>query len=180
VRWLEEAVGYKIRHVPVSFPDVLKTEAVIDFEYEKFFTLSPQRRIEITQSRLDYLRRPETDMEAATPTHMMESFARGGGRWQGLPPKVRLAQLDHLIALCEELYPRLRWFLYDGRQIYAAPITIYGPVRAAFYIGQSFLVLQNRDHIRTLIGHFDQLLRAALVEPRQMPDYLRGLRPFCR
>src|SRR5579875_2959328 len=28
--WLEEAAGYKIRHVPVNFPDVLKTPAVID------------------------------------------------------------------------------------------------------------------------------------------------------
>jgi transcriptional regulator with XRE-family HTH domain len=180
VRWLEEAAGYKIRHVPVSFPDVLKTAAVIEFEYEHFFALSPQRRMEITQSRLDYLRRPETDMEAATPAHMIESFARGGGRWQGLPAKVRLAQVDHLIALCEELYPRLRWFLYDGREIYSAPVTIYGPIRAAIYIGQSFLVMQNRDHIRTLIGHFDQLLRAARVEPRAMPDYLRTLRPLCR
>lgn len=180
VRWLEEAAGYKIRHVPVSFPDVLKTEAVIDFEYERFFTLSPQRRREITQSRLDYLRRPETDMEAATPLHIIESFARGGGRWQGLPARVRLEQIDHLITLCDELYPRLRWFLYDGRELYSSPITIYGPVRAAIYIGQSFLVMQSRDHIRTLIGHFDQLLRAARVEPRAMPDYLRRLRPLCR
>jgi transcriptional regulator with XRE-family HTH domain len=180
IRWLEDAAGYKIRHVPVSFPDVLKTEAVIEFEYEHFVSLSPQRRMEITQSRLDYLRRPETDMEAATPAHMMESFARGGGRWQGLPAKVRLAQLDHLIALCDELYPRFRWFLYDGRELYSAPMTIYGPVRAAIYIGQSFLVMQNRDHIRTLIGHFDQLLRAAKVDPRGMPDHLRKLRPLCR
>lgn len=180
VRWLEEAAGYKIRHVPVSFPDVLKTEAVIAFEYENFTTLSPQRRMEITQSRLDYLRRPETDMEAATPAHMMESFARGGGRWQGLPAPVRRAQLDHLIDLCDELYPRFRWFLYDGREMYSAPITIFGPARAAIYIGQSFLVMQSRDHIRSLIGHFDQLLRAAKVEPRQMPDHLRGLRQLCR
>lgn len=180
VNWLEQAAGYKIRHVPVSFPDVLKTEAVIAFEYENFTTLSPQRRIEITQSRLEYLRRPETDMEAATPAHMMESFARGGGRWQGLPAPVRRAQLDHLIDLCDELYPRFRWFLYDGRELYSAPITIFGPARAAIYIGQSFLVMQSRDHIRSLIGHFDQLLRAAKVEPRQMPDHLRGLRQLCR
>lgn len=180
VRWLEDAAGYKIRHVPVSFPDVLKTSAVIEFEYEHFMALSPQRRVEITQSRLDYLRRPETDMEAATPTHMMESFARGTGRWQGMPAKLRLAQLDHLIELCDELYPRFRWFLYDGRELYSAPVTIFGPVRAAIYIGQSFLVMQNRDHIRSLISHFDQLLRAAKVDPRAMPDHLRKLRPLCR
>jgi transcriptional regulator with XRE-family HTH domain len=175
MRWLEEAAGYKIRHVPSSFPDVLKTEEVIAFEYEHFIALSPQRRMEITRSRLDYLRRPETDMEAATAMHVVASFARGQGRWQGLPAAVRRAQLEHLITLCEELYPRFRWFLYDGRELYSAPITIYGPIRAAIYIGQAFLVLQSRDHIRALIGHFDQLVRAAKIGPTEMPVYLRGL-----
>lgn len=179
VGWLDEAAGYKIRHVPVNFPDVLKTEAVIDYEYAQFLALSPQRRMEITQSRLDYLRRPETDMEAATPIQVMESFARGEGRWRGLPAEARRAQLDHLIALCEELYPRFRWFLFDGRALYSAPVTVFGPLRAAIYIGQSFFVLQQREHIRALIGHFDQLLRAAAIGPREMPAHLRGLRPFC-
>jgi transcriptional regulator with XRE-family HTH domain len=179
VRWHEEAAGYKIRHVPSSFPDVLKTEEVIAFEYEHFIALSPQRRIEITRSRLDYLRRPETDMEAATAMHVIASFARGQGRWQGLEVAVRRAQLEHLIALCEELYPRFRWFLYDGRELYSAPITIYGPIRAAIYIGQTFLVMQSRDHIRALIGHFDQLVRAAKVGPTDMPEYLRGLLELC-
>jgi transcriptional regulator with XRE-family HTH domain len=179
MRWLEEAAGYKIRHVPSSFPDVLKTEDVIAFEYEHFIALSPQKRIEITRSRLDYLRRPETDMEAATAMHVVASFARGQGRWHGLPLSVRRAQLEHLIALCEELYPRFRWFLYDGRELYSAPITIYGPIRGAIYIGQAFLVLQSRDHIRALIGHFDQLVRAAKVGPTDMPSYLRGLLEDC-
>ncbi len=179
VRWHEEAAGYKIRHVPSSFPDVLKTEEVIAFEYEHFIALSPQKRIEITRSRLDYLRRPETDMEAATAMHVIASFARGQGRWQGLAVEVRRAQLEHLIALCEELYPRFRWFLYDGRELYSAPITIYGPIRAAIYIGQTFLVMQSRDHIRALIGHFDQLVRAAKVGPTDMPGYLRGLLEVC-
>jgi transcriptional regulator with XRE-family HTH domain len=179
VRWHEEAAGYKIRHVASSFPDVLKTEEVIAFEYEHFIALSPQKRIEITRSRLDYLRRPETDMEAATAMHVIASFARGQGRWQGLEVAVRRAQLEHLVALCEELYPRFRWFLYDGRELYSAPITIYGPIRAAIYIGQSFLVMQSRDHIRALIGHFDQLVRAAKVGPTDMPGYLRGLLAVC-
>jgi transcriptional regulator with XRE-family HTH domain len=179
VRWHEEAAGYKIRHVPTSFPDVLKTEEVIAFEYEHFIALSPQKRIEITRSRLDYLRRPETDMEAATAMHVMASFARGEGGWQGLGVEARRAQLAHLIALVDELYPRFRWFLYDGRELYSAPITIYGPIRAAIYIGQTFLVMQSRDHIRALIGHFDQLVRAAKVGPVDMPNYLRGLLDEC-
>jgi transcriptional regulator with XRE-family HTH domain len=175
LRWHEEAAGYKIRHVPVSFPDVLKTEDVIAFEYEHFIALSAQKRIEITRSRLDYLRRPETDMEAATAIDVVESFARGQGPWRGLGEAVRRGQIEHLIGLCEELYPRFRWFLYDGREIYSSPLTIYGPVRAALYIGQTFIVMQSKDHIRALIGHFDQLVRAAKIGPREMPEYLRGL-----
>jgi len=175
LRWHEEAAGYKIRHVPASFPDVLKTEDVIAFEYEHFIALSPQKRIEITRSRLDYLRRPETDMEAATAIDVIDSFARGQGPWRGLPAAIRRAQIEHLIVLCEELYPRFRWFLYDGREIYSSPLTIYGPIRAALYIGQTFIVMQSKDHIRALIGHFDQLVRAAKIGPREMPDYLRGL-----
>jgi len=175
LRWHEEAAGYKIRHVPVSFPDVLKTEDVIAFEYQHFIALSPQKRIEITRSRLDYLRRPETDMEAATAIDVIESFARGQGPWRGLPAPARRAQIEHLIALCEELYPRFRWFLYDGREVYSSPLTIYGPIRAALYIGQTFIVMQSKDHIRALIGHFDQLVRAAKIGPREMPAYLHGL-----
>jgi transcriptional regulator with XRE-family HTH domain len=175
LRWHEEAAGYKIRHVPVSFPDVLKTEAVIAFEYEYFIALSPQKRIEITRSRLDYLRRPETDMEAATAIHVVESFIRGQGPWRGISAPIRRAQIEQLIDICEELYPRFRWFLYDGRELYSSPVTIYGPLRAALYIGQSFIVIESRDHIRGLIGHFDQLIRAAKIGPRDMPDYLRGL-----
>ncbi len=180
MQWHEEAAGYKIRHVPTSFPDVLKTDAVIDFEYGNFIAPSPPRRMEITRLRLDYLRRPETDMEAATAMHVIESFSRGDGRWHGLGAPARREQIEHLIALCEELYPRFRWFLYDGLELYSAPITIFGPIRAAIYIGQTYLVLQSRDHIRSLIGHFDQLVRAAKLGPRDMPLYLRGLLLNCR
>jgi hypothetical protein len=39
--------------------------------------------------------------------------------------------------------------------------------------------MQSRDHIRALIGHFDQLVRAAKVGPTDMPGYLRGLLELC-
>ena len=34
--WYAEAVGYKIRHVPATLPDLMKTEAVLDYEYRRF------------------------------------------------------------------------------------------------------------------------------------------------
>ena len=32
--WHQEAAGYKIRHVPATLPDMLKTRAVVEWEYE--------------------------------------------------------------------------------------------------------------------------------------------------
>ena len=32
--WHQEAEGYKIRHVPATLPDMLKTDAVLEWEYE--------------------------------------------------------------------------------------------------------------------------------------------------
>ena len=31
--WYAEAVGYKIRHVPATLPDMMKSEEVLDYEY---------------------------------------------------------------------------------------------------------------------------------------------------
>nr|MDJ0983026.1 helix-turn-helix transcriptional regulator [Kiloniellales bacterium] len=35
-RWHAEAVGYKIRYVPTTLPDLLKTKEVIDYEYQEY------------------------------------------------------------------------------------------------------------------------------------------------
>ena len=35
-----------------------------------------------------------------------------------------------MIDLVEELYPSLRWFLFDGLMRYSVPLTIFGPRRA--------------------------------------------------
>jgi transcriptional regulator with XRE-family HTH domain len=175
MRWHAEAAGYKIRHVPSTFPDLLKTEEVIRFQYAAFATRDPQRGIETAQARLAYLRRPETDMEACNALHVLEGFARAEGIWQGLDARLRRAQIEHLIALCEELYPTFRWFLYDGRRVYSAPVTIFGPLRAAVYMGQMYFVFTSTDNIRTLTRHFDDLIRAAIVQPTEVPAFLRDL-----
>ena len=175
MRWHMEAVGYKIRHVPSTFPDLLKTESVIRFEYERFSALGPERGLESAHSKLDYLRRPETDMEACNAIQEVAGFVRAEGPWRGLPVAERRAQLNHMITLCGELYPTFRWFLYDGRQVYSAPVTIFGPLRAAIYIGQAYLVFSSTEHIRALTGHFDALVRAASVQPTEIAPYLQGL-----
>src|SRR3546814_4293555 len=77
-----------------------------------------------------------------------------------------------MIALVEELYPTYRWFLYDGLAHYSAPVTIFGPTRAAVYIGNMYFVFNSTEHIRALTQHFDNLIRGAIVQPPEVTQLL--------
>jgi transcriptional regulator with XRE-family HTH domain len=173
--WLREAAGYRIRHIPTTFPDLLKTDAVIEDEYGHYVALGPRRRIEITQSRLEYLRQPETEIECCTALQTLEALARGEDIWRTIKLAHRRAQLEQIIALCDELYPRFRLFLYDRKQLYSVPLTVFGPLRAAIYLGQTYFVFHSTDHIRALTRHFDQIVRGATVQPTDIPRYLNKL-----
>ena len=173
--WLSEAAGYKIRYVPTTLPDLLKTEEVIRYEFQDYDSRVPKARIEQAEERLAYSRRPETDMEVCSSLQGMEGFARGHGAWSGLPVAARAAQLESMIGILDELYPTLRWFLFDGRQRYSAPLTVFGPKRVALYVGNMYLVLNSTEHIQALTRHFDGLIRAAVIQPPEVIDFLRGL-----
>ena len=174
-RWHLEAAGYKIRYVPTSLPDLLKSEEVIRYEYVQHTTLEPQGRIEYAESRLAYSRRPEIDIEVCSSYQSLGQFARGEGAWQDLDLEARMAQLETMIALLDELYPRFRWFLFDIRQCYSVPLTIFGPQRVAIYIGDMYLVSTSQEHIRVFTGHFDNLIRAAVTQPPEVIGYLKQL-----
>jgi len=175
-RWFAEAAGYKIRHVPTTLPDVLKDDTVIRYEYRNFQGATPRQARAKSQAGLAYLRLPETDMEICCSVQSIESFARGEGRWRDLPAEARRAQIDTMIALVDELYPSLRLFLFDGLARYSAPITIFGPRRAAIYVGQMYFVFNTTEHIRVLTRHFDGLIRAAIVQPPEVAAFLRDMR----
>lgn len=176
LRWLREAAGYRIRHVPTTFPDLLKIDPVIEHEYGHFETRGPRRQIGITQSRLEYLRQPETEIECCTSLQTFEALARGEDIWRTLPPRVRRAQLEHVVSLCDDLYPRFRLFLYDRRRLFSVPFTVFGPMRAAIYLGQTYFVFQSTDHIRALTRHFDQIVRGATIQPTEIARYLTQLK----
>lgn len=174
-RWRAEAVGYKIRYVPSTLPDLLKGEEVIRFEYRQQGSAVPAFRMEQAEARLAYSRRPETDLEACASIQSVEAFARGEGIWSTLPLADRKLQLSWMIALLDELYPTFRWFLFDGLKHYSAPITIFGPTRAAAYIGNMYFVFNSTEHIRALTQHFDDLIRGAVVQPPDVSKLLTGL-----
>ena len=55
-------------------------------------------------------------------------------------------------------------------------MTVFGPLRAAVYIGDMYLVLNSTEHIRELTSRFDNLIRAAVVQPPEVVVRLEALR----
>ena len=175
IQWHEEATGFKIRYVPSTIPDLLKTDAVIEYEYAHRKGLSIRGQREATALRLRYSRKSETDMEACSSIQSVKSFVYGEGIWSGLSLAARREQLDHMCKLTDELYPTFRWFLYDGLESFAVPYTVFGPLRAAIYLGRMYFVFTSTEHIRELANHFDTLIRQAQVQPNEVPGFLQDL-----
>jgi len=162
--WFREAEGYKVRHVPGTLPDLLKTEEVVRFEHEAEAIKTSEQAVGHARDELAYSRRPETDFEICFSLQALDEFAAGGGVWGALAEPARARQLRHMARLLDELYPRLRLYLFDLRERYAAPYTIFGPLRAVLYVGQSYFVFTSSEHVRALTRHFDDLVRAAVVQ----------------
>lgn len=175
LEWHREVMGHKIRHVPATLPDMLKTEAVLTWEYESFLGKTPDQAIGATMDRLQWLREGSSDYEIAVPLHEVEAFARGEGYYAGLPSDVRQAQLEVLARSCRDLYPSLRLFLFDARRLFSAPITVFGPLLAVIYVGQFYLAFRSQDRVRSMIQHFDGLVRECTVEAKDVATWVQRL-----
>ena len=173
--WHREAQGYKIRHVPAGLPDMLKTEEMLVWEYSPHLGRSTKQAITASQERLAWMRDAQSDYEIAVPIHEIDNFMHSTGYYAGLPEDVRAAQRAQLIALCDQLYPRLRLYLYDARQLYSAPLTIFGPLLAVVYVGGHYLTFRERGRIETLTSHFDELVRQAVFTARDAAEHLRQI-----
>ncbi len=174
--WHREAAGYKIRHVPAALPDMLKTRAVLEWEYSPHLGKTADQAIGASEDRLAWMRAARSDYEIAMPRCEIESFAAGTGYYHGLPAELRREQLDRLIALGTQLYPRLRLYLYDAKRLYSAPLTIFGPLLCVFYAGSHYMAFRDRDRIETFTAHFDRLVRESDLTARDLPGFLSELR----
>lgn len=174
--WHREAAGYKIRHVPASLPDMLKTRAVVEWEYRDALGGTAEAAIEGFEAQLDHLRGARSDYEIALPLHELAAFAAGTGYWAGLPLADRTAQLDRLIRLADELYPGLRLYLFDAHQVFSAPVTVFGPHLAVIYLGRSYVSFRDPARVAAISAHFDWLVRAAPLGARDVGGHLRALR----
>ncbi len=164
--WHREAAGYKIRHVPASLPDILKTDAVFEFEYAAFRDKTPDQAISSMREKANWLRRPGSDYEICCSRELVESLARGEGYWRGLPREACEEQILHMAKACRDLYPSLRLYLYDTKVVFSSPLTIFGPLLAVIYIGGHYMVFRESHQIRALTDHFDQLVRDSDTDAR--------------
>lgn len=174
--WHQEAAGYKVRHVPATLPDMLKTRAMLEWEYTPQLGRSAEQAIGASQDRLAWMRGARSDYEIALPLHELAAFAQGCGYYDGLPLATRRNQLDQLITLADQLYPSLRLYLFDARRVFSAPVTVFGPLLAVVYLGRHYIAFRDHARVAAVTQHFDGLVREADVSARDAPEHLRALR----
>ncbi len=173
--WQREAAGYKIRHVPATLPDILKTPAVLEFEYAAFLDRTPEQAGQALQDQTEWMRQPGSDYEICVSKELVESLARGEGYWRGLPEEARREQIYHLTNSCRKLYPSLRLYLYDAKVVFSAPVTIFGPLLAVVYIGRYYMAFREARQVRALTDHFDQLVRDSETDARSAADVIEAM-----
>ncbi|NNE82033.1 MAG: helix-turn-helix transcriptional regulator [Silicimonas sp.] len=172
--WLREAEGYKIRHVPATLPDILKTEALLRWEYEPHLGRSADQAIASSHDRLEQVRQSMSDFEIAMPVFTLESFANSAGYYSGLPKDIRREQAAYMLDLHDQVYPSIRVFLYDARRLWSSALTIFGPLVGVLYLGQQHLAFRDRERVRNLTQHFDGLVREAYASDREWPAQLKA------
>ncbi len=155
---------------------MLKLADFLRWEYEPSLGRTTEQAIGASQDRLAWMRGARSDYEIAVPLHELAAMAGGEGYYAGLPAALRIAQLDHLAALHDQLYPTLRLILFDARRLYSAPITVFGPLLAVVYLGRNYLAFRDTERVQAISRHFDGLVREAVVSADALPGHLAALR----
>ena len=176
VAWHREAAGYKIRHVPATLPDFLKTPELLRWEYQTQIGKTPDQAIGAMQDHLSWMCQQHSDYEIAMPLYELQTFASGTGYYSGLPADIRAAQIEKFIDMHDALYPSLRIFQFDAHQVFSAPMTVFGPLMSALYLGRHYIIFRDSTRVQAMTNHFDWLVRAATIDARDFGDHLRSLR----
>jgi transcriptional regulator with XRE-family HTH domain len=175
LEWHHEAAGYKVRHVPATLPDILKTNQMSDWEYRSVRERRLPEAYSAMQDQLEWLSSGVSDYEIALPIHEIEACATGTAYYKDVDEGIRHEQLAFIADQCDQMFPRLRIFLFDAHRVFSAPVTIFGPNLAVVYVGQCYLAFRETERVKSLSGHFDWLVREAVVDARNVPTYIRSL-----
>ena len=173
-RWHGEARGQKVRYVPSTIPDHLKTEALIAYENGRRVAAGPTTG-EVVRERIAHASSGLSEIEVCSSRQSLETMARGEGIWRQLPLRERRRQLEQIAERISDFYPNYRWFLFDGRTTHASPYTVFGSRRAAIYMGSMHLVFTASEVIRELTLHFEDLVRSAIIQPTDVAATARHL-----
>lgn len=172
-RWMIEFQDAKIRNVPVSLPELMKTDRVMQLEYAKNPDRSVAQAKDDSAAQLANMRLPGRDVEFAMPWQSVAQLTQRAGVWAQLSSKEVQRQLSHMADLCQELYPATRLHLFDLTHHYSAAISVYGQRRAVVYIGSGYLVFHTTEHIAFLTRQFDALVKGAVIRSDEVHDWLR-------
>ena len=175
LEWHHEAAGYKVRHVPATLPDILKTKRSLDWEYASVRERRLPEALSAIQDQLQWLSSGVSDYEIAVPVHEIESCAAGTAYYKNVEKDVRYEQLGFIADQCDQMFPRLRIFLFDAHNVFSSQVTIFGPNLAVIYVGQCYLAFREVERIKSLSSHFDWLVREAVVDARNVSTHIRSL-----
>lgn len=170
-RWRAEAEGHKMRYVPSGLPDMLSL-AGLHANNDDGALVAPTSGGE---NVLDGMNLHDMDLEISMPFQRLEDLTYQSGLWRHLKPKLCQQQLLHMAAICKETYPALRLHLYDGTQTFSAPFTVFGKMRVAIYVGETYLVITGKEQIKTFVQRFDHLVRQSIVSPHEVDQYITEL-----
>lgn len=56
------------------------------------------------------------------------------------------------------------------------PYTVFGPYRAAIFVGEMYLVLNTTEAVLTMQRHFDGLIRVAKINAHEVAAYVSALK----
>ncbi|MEO0989510.1 MAG: helix-turn-helix transcriptional regulator, partial [Pseudomonadota bacterium] len=84
IAWHHEATGYKVRHVPATLPDMLKTPEMLEWEYAPHLGRTTAQAIATAHDQFDWMRQGHSDYEIALPWYELESMANATGYYRGL------------------------------------------------------------------------------------------------
>lgn len=157
-RWHLEAEGHKLRYVPSTLPDMLNLSDVSPEERD-----ASDARGGGVENVLKGVDLDDKDIEIAMPLQTLQDLSAGTGLWRDTPRDIRTRQLRHMTQLCSARYPAVRLHLYDGSKVFSAPFTVFGRMRAAIYLGGSYLSLTSSDQIKFFTKRFDHLVRQSVV-----------------
>lgn len=173
--WHREAAGSKVRHVPATLPELLKTDHLLAWEYSSMPSDVVEQVRASAKAQFEWVESGGADYEIAVPAHELTAFAEGSGYYATLELEHRAEQLSLLVQQADAMFPRLRLFVFDAHKLYSAPVTIFGTRLAVLYVGQCYLTLREQQRVSALTDHFDWLVRDSTIDARDAPKYIRSL-----